>query len=121
RIALNIRNKDKTDIAIYDFRGEIEKKIITSSNNSFNQLQWSQDGNALVFFETAENPIAIHRVLSNGEHKILKASEFESQFSGYILTNREISLSNDGQSIYFYREPKQQQVIYNSDVEVWET
>lgn len=121
RIALNIRNTDKTEIAIYDFRSGIEKQIITSSKNSFNQLQWSQDGNALVFFEIAENPLAIHRVLTNGEHIILKASEFESQFSGYILTNREISLSNDGQSIYFYREPKQKQVKSNSDVEIWET
>src|SRR5690606_2983847 len=75
RIALNIRNKDKTEIAIYDFRSGIEKQIITSSKNSFNQLQCSQDGNTLVFFEIEENPLIKHSVLTNEEHIILKASE----------------------------------------------
>ncbi|WP_417873518.1 prolyl oligopeptidase family serine peptidase [Xanthomarina gelatinilytica] len=120
KIALQIKNKENKEIVIYDLEAEIEKKLITFSNTSFSQLQWSEDGNALVFLETSNNPLAIHRVLSNGEHKILKTSDFEIQFSGYIISDKEIKLSKDGHSIYFYGEPKQQQVNYNSDVEIWE-
>ncbi|WP_179354370.1 alpha/beta hydrolase family protein [Winogradskyella vidalii] len=121
-LALNTELGDGKEVSIRYLNNRDTEVVTSSAAHSFSQLQWNTHGTSLVFIESDKEPIAIHSKHSNGLHYVMGTEAFEKQFPKYSLTHQEIKLSDDGESVFFYRILKEQkETSLNLELEIWDT
>lgn len=84
-------------------------------------LKWSGSGNALTFLESVGQQHKVHFYhLAKREYKVLDNDIFDKHSMNTVISGRELSISDDGNTIFFYRESRMP-IIDIEGFEVWNT
>ncbi|PWJ97883.1 dipeptidyl aminopeptidase/acylaminoacyl peptidase [Flavobacterium araucananum] len=84
-------------------------------------LKWTGSGNALTFLETAGHQHKIHFYdVVKKEHKMLDNDVLNKHFLNAVISNRGLSISDDGNNVFFYRKSSRE-VPDIEAMEAWDT
>lgn len=121
KIAYSTKSITGNQIVVYDFKKKRGEKIWDTPINTYNHLQWSKTGNSLSFMEKDTSGMNLHIILNNGKKNILTTTLLSEHFPEDEISDTDVTLSDDGTSVYFYRNKIDQTEFDGSTMEIWET
>lgn len=116
-LAANFIDKTSGELVIIDAT-KLQYDVIHKYQNSICfGLKWAESGNVLTFLETVDHQNKIHFYdHQKNKHKILD----NKNSLNATISNKELSISDDGNNIFFYRESNKPGT-HTKDMEVWKT
>lgn len=119
-ITTNEENQNK--VVVYGVDNLSFKVIKENENSSYNQLLWSDSGNAVIFSEQLNQENYLYYYPLGGVLKILDNETIEKKFPQYKISNQPVYISDDGKKILFYRQSKKENIGSEKEtMEVWNT
>ena len=124
KAVLIIHDDGKTSVELLDLDTMRQTVIIRNENSDFLYPTWNLRGNGFTFIESTNAISSRLYYFDEGDNPILKAIDSVDlkQFDNREIANRELSISDDGERLFFWTRCKTKNQEVNSDtvkVQVW--
>lgn len=118
---LLVKGDEAKNVLLYDAVKRSETEIGNKSSGTVNFLKWNDTGSAAVIMDEANEKHRIGIYFLNKAFIPLEDSLLEQKLPNYELGNREPFLSNDGNTVLFFRKKKGKELGKEDKIEVWKT
>lgn len=122
RLLASINEEDFHQVILFDAATKEQELVLESSKNSFKHFFWSGSGNAALLAEEGKNECLLHYYSDRGALQTLGQNALNKQFPLASLLCSQLSISDDGTKILFYRQEQSQTTLSAvNGVEIWES
>lgn len=120
-IAVSLTDSSSSQIILYNVSTHRQNVLCKNEKSSYSGLLWSDTGNSLLFFEQSGDKNQLHFYSLNDTVRSLSDASLEKMFPNSTLSNRTLSISDDGKTVFFYREIKGYRIKEQNFPEIWDT
>ncbi len=120
-IAVSINDSSRSKMVLYNISTKKQHILCESETGSYSGLIWSRQGNSLLFTEQSGDNKQLHFHSLNDTTATLTDTTLASLFPGTRIGNRDIFVSGDGKTTFFYREIKGVNRDEQTNPEIWDT
>lgn len=120
---LIVQNSTKGQFSVQIFCAEKQtfNNLNTFSEDPFTDFQWNKKGSSFIFQSNKEHQISIFHYSSANGIAILENKDLEKTFPIYNITNGELFISADGNTVFFNRKMEKPYSKQLEGIEVWDT
>lgn len=118
-LLLAVEHEGEKSILLYDVITHKKELLYSSKDSYFYQTKWSGSGNSIVFLEQAKAENYLHFYHPKSGFITLDNLKLQKKFPEYIISDKDVLISEDGKKIFFYRESTKGQGNDSGSMEVW--
>lgn len=121
KLIVQTSTKNQFSVQVFCTEKQTFNNLGILSDDSFTNFKWDKKGTSFIFQSNKKQQISIfHYSFSNGL-AILDNKHLKKTFPAYNITNGELFISADGNTVFFNRKMEKPSLKQVEGIEVWDT